>query len=90
MVAGLCILSSYIIEPDGFFSNPDLTSNFQKPGKLCERLWKDISQLTVCFISSVCFEFAIFQLPLIFPGSCIREHNEHKVCIYVPYTLVVS
>lgn len=91
MVPGLHILSSYLVELERFiFLALIWLITFWSQGNSVESLWKDFSQLTVCFISSICFEFAIFQLPLILSGSCIRKHNEHEVFIYDPYTLVIS
>lgn len=50
---------------------------------------KTYGKITVCFIF-FCFEFAEFCLSLKLSDSCTRKDNEHKILVYVCYTLVIS
>lgn len=72
-----------------FFTYPVLTHHFLKPGILW---WKPMEGLFTsdCVLLFLCFEFAIFCLSLKLSNSCTRKDNEHKILIYVCYTLVIS
>lgn len=86
MAPQLHILSPYLIDLDWVFYLSCLTHRFLKPGKLW---WKPLERLfaAVFFISFLCLEFAIFCLSLILSDSCTRKGNEHKILVYVCYTL---